>query len=157
MKLASWDTFAAAMPDMAERGRALLYQGSDIASAFLATVSAAGNPRLHPVCPVIGEGDLWLFIVNLGPKYKDLQTNGRFALHSSLVPGGGQEFYIRGRAEEVPEPETKARVVAATEGRQGGLDFEALFRCRLQHALVTTWANWGTAETWPTFEKWAAS
>jgi hypothetical protein len=45
--MTDWATFAAAEPEMAERGRALLYRRGD-GEGFLATVSANGTPRIHP-------------------------------------------------------------------------------------------------------------
>ena len=132
----------------------LLYQGSDLASAFLATVAPDGGPRVHPVFPVVSGGQLWLFIVNMSPKYRDLIRNGRFALHSFPLPEGGEEFYVRGRAEHIVDAAAKKEVVAATDGRQGSLDFEALFRCTLQSVLHTKWKDWGTKSTWPSYTKW---
>ena len=150
----AWREFEAASPALAGTGLRLLYQGSDLASAFLATVAADGGPRVHPIFPVVADGELWMFIVEVSPKYRDLVANGQFALHALPVPDGGEEFYVRGRANLVENPEVKARVVAATDGRQGGQDFEALFRCALRSVLYTKWDNWGTAAAWPSYEKW---
>ena len=105
-----WSEFAGEAPELAQTGRELLYQGADVANAFLATVAPDGGPRLHPVCPVLAEGDLWLFIVNMSPKYRDLVRNGAYALHSMPTPAGGEEFYLRGAAEEIGETVTRRRV-----------------------------------------------
>ncbi len=150
----SWGEFETASPALAGTGLRLLYQGSDLASAFLATVAPDGGPRVHPVFPVVSGGQLWLFIVNMSPKYRDLVRNGRFALHSFPLPEGGEEFYVRGRAEHIVDVAAKKEVVAATDGRQGNLDFEALFRCTLQSVLHTKWKDWGTKSTWPSYTKW---
>ncbi|MCZ6869697.1 MAG: pyridoxamine 5'-phosphate oxidase family protein [Gammaproteobacteria bacterium] len=152
----SWGEFETASPALAGTGLRLLYQGSDLASAFLATVAPDGGPRVHPVFPVVSGGQLWLFIVNMSPKYRDLVRNGRFALHSFPLPEGGEEFYVRGRAEHIVDAAAKKEVVAATDGRQGNLDFEALFRCTLQSVLHTKWKDWGTKSTWPSYTKWRA-
>jgi hypothetical protein len=74
-----WGAFAGESPELAGIGRELLYQGADHASAFLATVAADRGPRVTPVFPVLTEDELWLFIVNLSPKYGDLRRNGRSA------------------------------------------------------------------------------
>jgi hypothetical protein len=71
----SWGEFETASPALAGTGLRLLYQGSDLASAFLATVAPDGGPRVHPVFPVVSGGQLWLFIVNMSPKYRDLVRN----------------------------------------------------------------------------------
>ncbi len=152
----SWQQFEGALPDLAEVGRKLLYQGSDIASAFLATVDGNNGPRLHPIFPVIAEGELWLFIVNISLKYKDLVERGQFALHSQPIKEGAEEFYIRGNVELIEDEELKASIVAATDNRQGGSDFEALFRCRLLRILHTQWDGWGTSSAWPRYTKWRA-
>lgn len=155
-KRVSWKDFEASNQDLAGNGRRLLYQDSDIASAFLATTAPDNGPRVHPVFPVLALGELWLFIVNLSPKYRDLLRNGWFALHTMPTSAGGEEFYIRGHAEHIEAPDTKAAVVAATNGVQGGQEFEALMKCRLKSVLYTQWENWGTAETWPNYTKWQA-
>jgi hypothetical protein len=149
-----WGDFAVESPDLVEVGHRLLYQGSAIASAFLATVAPDQGPRVHPVFPVLALGDLWLFIVNLSPKYRDLCRNRWFALHTLPTAEGGEEFYLRGYADEVTDQTTKDSVVAATNGRQGSSDFEALFRCEPKSVLYTKWDNWGTAEAWPSYSKW---
>ena len=67
---------------------------------------------------------------------------------------GGEEFFIRGRGEIVDDAALKAQIVAATDFRQGGLEFEILVRCCLETVLYTKWDNWGTAETMPNYVKW---
>ena len=152
----TWADFADESPELAEQGRRLFYQGSEIASGFLATVALDHGPRVHPVFPVLADGNLWLFIVKMSLKYADLVRSGKFALHTMPTAEGGEEFHIRGLANEIPDPALKAKVVEATQGRQGGHDFEALFQCHLQSVLYTKWENWGSAETWPVYSKWIA-
>lgn len=154
--MTSWSKFALQAPVLADAGRRLLYQDGDIANAFLATVAPDGGPRVHPICPVIAGDDLWLFIVNMSPKYRDLSRNGRFALHSLPTRAGGEEFYLRGTATPIDDAGQKQIVVTATDGRQGAQDFEALFRCELASALHTHWDDWGTASAWPNYDKWVA-
>jgi uncharacterized pyridoxamine 5'-phosphate oxidase family protein len=151
-----WQAFAEAAPDLATTGTRLLYQNGEVASALLATVAPDGGPRVHPVFPVLAMDELWLFIVNLSPKYRDLKRNGRFALHSVPQADAHEEFHLRGSAEEIGDVDVRRRVVDATHGRQGGADFEALFRCGLQSALYTRWEGWGTADIRPTYQKWFA-
>ena len=134
----------------------LYVTGSETASAFLATVAPDLGPRVHPVFPVLAFGQLWLFIVNMSPKYRDLIRNAWFALHTLPTRAGGEEFYVRGHASEIEDTELTGRVVLATDGRQGSSDFEALFRCTLQNALYTQWDRWGTAQAWPHYTKWQA-
>ena len=150
----SWKDLEDSNQELASNGRRLLYQGSTIASAFLATVAPDNGPRVHPVFPVLSDGELWLFVVNLSPKYRDLVRNQGFALHTMPTTAGGEEFYVRGHGEHMQNDETKASVVAATDGVQGGQEFEALIRCSLTTVLYTKWDNWETSQAWPNYTKW---
>ena len=80
-----WSEFAAEQPDMAEAGRALIYQFR-VGLGYLATVRKDGGPRVHPVCPVIAHDGLYVFIGNHSPKVHDLLRDGRFALHAKYGP-----------------------------------------------------------------------
>lgn len=155
--MATWSELEHEAPDIAAAGRRLLYQGGLDAPpyGFLGTVRKDGGPRLHPICPVILEGRLWAFIVNLGYKYRDLLRDPRYALHSFPAPEGGEEFYLMGAAAPETDPATRARI-AAGAGRLGSHDFEVLFSLDIDHALYTRWEGWGTEQTWPSFAKWKA-
>jgi len=75
----SWSEFAAAAPDLAEVGQRQLTQFG-VGLAFLATVRVDGAPRLHPVCPVVSHGRLFVLITPESPKRQDLVRDGRYAL-----------------------------------------------------------------------------
>ncbi len=150
----SWARFASEAPGIAAAGERLLREGQGI--AYLATVRKDGGPRVHPVMPVLAPGGLYVFVVNLGWKYRDLKRDGRYALHSAPAPEGGEELYVTGPAIESADPGERAAVREASGGRLGGHQFEALFRLDVERALHTVWEGWGTAETWPRFTKWAA-
>ena len=154
--LRRWGSFAGERPDLAETGSRLLYQKGSTGFAYLATVAPDSGPRLHPVFPILTTEDLWLFIVNLSPKYRDLCRNGRYALHSLPTPEGGEEFYVRGDAREVTDIKTRDQVVSASNGRQGTQPFESLFCCHLESVLYTKWQDWGTERSWPNYTKWFA-
>ena len=154
--VASWASFQSSNSELAHTGKRLFYQGNALASAFLATVAPDQGPRVHPVFPALALGELWLFIVDMSPKYRDLVRNRWFALHSLPTAEGGEEFYVRGQAELIKDPVEKSRVVAAIDTNQGTLEFEALFQCMLTSVLYTKWDKWGTAESWPNYAKWQA-
>ncbi|MBE0610425.1 MAG: pyridoxamine 5'-phosphate oxidase family protein [Dehalococcoidia bacterium] len=152
---AHWQDFAAAQPAMAEAGERLLRpRGKGV--AYLATVRKDGGPRVHPVMPVLAGGRLYVFVVRMSWKYRDLVRDGRYALHSAPSTEAGHEFYLTGPAREVEDAGTRAAVTAASGGRLGIHDFEALFELGIERALHTKWENWGTAAAWPSYAKWAA-
>lgn len=153
---ARWEDFASMAPAMATAGERLLGPRAK-AVAYLATVRKDGGPRVHPVMPVLAGGRLYVFVVRMSPKYRDLARDGRYALHSGPPPGGGEEFYCTGPAREVTDAGTRQAVTAATGARLGGHDFEVLFELGLERALHTMWEHWGTAQSWPSYRKWAAS
>lgn len=153
--MTTWADMAQAMPELDEAGRRLLKGDATVAS-YLATVRKDGGPRVHPVMPVLASGSLYVFVVNLGWKYRDLLRDGRYALHSSPAEQDGEEFYVTGPARHVASLDTRAAVRAACDNRLGGHDFEALFEFEIERVLHTRWANWGQQGTWPTFTKWAA-
>ena len=95
-----WSEFAAANPELAAVGRAMLYDVG-IGLGFLATVRPDGGPRVHPICPLIAD-DLYGFIVD-GPKLADLRRDGRYALHSETFgpPRHDDAFYVTGTIREL--------------------------------------------------------
>ena len=56
-----------------------------------------GSPRVHPVCPVIAVGRLFVAVPVWSPKRFDLKRDGRYAMHA--LPGKrDDEFYVTGCA-----------------------------------------------------------
>jgi hypothetical protein len=100
--MASWSEFAAAEPALAAGIRALLQQYGP-GMGYLATVRPDGGPRLHPVSPVITDHGLYCFIVN-SPKRRDLERDGRYALHSYPPEDNDDEAYLSGHATLVQDP-----------------------------------------------------
>jgi hypothetical protein len=99
--MASWSEFAAAEPRLAAAIRALLQQYGP-GMGYLATVRADGGPRLHPVSPVITDAGLYCFLVD-SPKRRDLERDGRYALHSYPPEESDDEAYVAGRAHPVTD------------------------------------------------------
>lgn len=100
--MASWSAFAVAEPDLAAAIRALLQQYGP-GMGYLATVRADGGPRVHPVSPVITDEGLFCFIVD-SAKRRDLERDGRYALHSYPPEESDDEAYVTGRAHLVTDP-----------------------------------------------------
>ena len=99
--MASWTEFTAAAPRLAERAQRLLYQFG-VGLGYLGTVDTTGAPRVHPLCPIICGGELYLLVVP-GPKCNDLQRDGRFALHSFPCPDDEDGAYLTGRAQRIED------------------------------------------------------
>ncbi|SDY21342.1 Pyridoxamine 5'-phosphate oxidase [Micromonospora pattaloongensis] len=106
--MASWSDFAADEPRLADAIRSLLQQyGPGL--GYLATVRADGGPRVHPVSPVITDEGLFCFVID-SPKRRDLERDGRYALHSFPPEDSNDEAYVAGRARAVTDPARVARL-----------------------------------------------
>lgn len=140
--MASWAAFEAALPELAAEGKRLIYQYG-VGLGFLATVRKDGGPRLHPICPIVAEGGLFAFIVP-SPKCRDLQRDGRYALHAFTPENVDDEFCVTGRAAEVADPDLRARVAAAYHARVA--PEHVLFAFDIEHCLHAKYRQRGD---WP--------
>lgn len=149
--MATWSEFAASAPGLAVAGRRLFYQyGPGL--GFLATVRADGGPRLHPVCPVMTDEGLYVFVV-ASPKGGDLERDGRYALHALLPDEVEEEFAVSGRAHRENDPAVRERVAAAYHAPVP--DDHVLYALdvdRVLHAAYRFRGDWP-----PVYTKWAAS
>ena len=110
--MANWHDFEAAEPALAAFAHTRLAGRV----AYLATVRPDGGPRVHPVTPIIGAGHLFVFMEPTSPKGRDLQRDGRYALHCGVEDnsGGAGEVIVHGTAEFVDAPEQRAVAVASS-------------------------------------------
>ncbi len=139
---------------MAEAGRTLIYQFR-VGLGYLATVRRDGTPRVHPVCPVIANGGLYLFIGNRSPKLRDLLRDGRFALHSFPNPQVDDEFTVSGRAERVDDAGIRQVVYDAYTATGASTSDDTPFELRLDRALH---AKYGPRPSWPpAYTRWTAA
>ena len=156
--MATWAEFASAAPEMAALGSELR---AKFGLAFLATVRKDGSPRLHPVCPFVVRGRLFIATYPKSPKRYDLKRDGRYVLH--MLPGDNDaEFQVRGRARFVTDVGTKTMVL--TEGPAAGIQpdgallnlspEELLFEYDIEEALSGYWENVGQADTYPVRKRW---
>lgn len=156
--MASWAEFAAAEPQMAALGLRLEAFGI----AYLATVRDDGAPRLHPVCPFIADGRLFVVTADTSPKRLDLLRDGRYVLH--MMPAkNGDEFRIRGRASLVTDASLRSIAVrGAREARQpdgNGIevkDSEWLFEYDIEEAATAYGVHVGQPGTYPVRRSWKA-
>ena len=128
-------------PELASIGRRLISgRGGE---ALLSTVRGDDLPRIHPVNVDVADGRLYAFVIGRSPKRIDLETDGRYALHTHVDQAAPDEFSVRGRASLVTDDEVRARVGS-------GWAFEvdesyALFELSVASALVGARA----ADEWP--------
>lgn len=130
---ATWSQFALASPRLAADVRAL-FEHYGQAFGYLATVRMDGGPRLHPVSPVIAEGGLFCFILN-SPKRRDLERDGRYALHAYPAENSDDEAYLSGRAHPVHDEIRRARL--ARMHRASAASHWHLFEFDIEVAMVT--------------------
>lgn len=107
----TWGEFEAAAPNLAAAGRRLIYSRGD-GEALLATVRDAEEPRIHPINVGIIGGHLYAFIIARSPKRVDLETDGRYALHTHVDPIAPSEFSVRGHARLVEVSDIRSAVAA---------------------------------------------
>jgi hypothetical protein len=113
--VASWADFAAAEPRLAFEIRELIHQyGPGL--AYLATVRPDGGPRVHPVSPVVTDDGLYCFVMN-SPKRRDLDRDGRYALHAFPPEDSNDEAYLSGLAQPVTDLVLIARLAEAVRAR----------------------------------------
>jgi hypothetical protein len=150
----TWREFAAAAPELAAIGAGLLTQFG-VGLGFLATVRGDGAPRLHPVCPVLGDDGLFVLITPESPKRRDLERDGRYALQSFPQPKpGSDEFYLTGRATRVDDDAARAQVFAAA--RHPTAPAEIVFTLAIERVLHTRWENPLTPAMRPVRRAWRA-
>src|SRR5215831_5407262 len=135
----AWPAFSTAEPELAEAGRALLFQFG-VGLAFLATIRKDGAPRLHPVCPVLSEGRLFVLITPGSPKRYDLARDGRYALQTFPQPKpGSDEFCVAGRARLTEDGATRAAVLH--DAKHMAHASEILFELLVDRVMHTQWEN----------------
>jgi len=143
--MSRWEDLVADAPELAAAGRALVYTyGPGL--GYLATVRKDGGPRLHPVCPVITDGGLWVFIGRHSPKVHDLLRDGRFALHTFGLADRDDEFYVAGRARVVDDDAILRRVHDKYMATGAFTTDDRLFELLPERALLATY---GPRPSWP--------
>ena len=106
--MTSWGEVAKADPELTRFGHELFEQ---FGIAFLATVRKGGGPRLHPVCPMILQGHLFVSITATSWKKHDLCRDGRYVLHALPGPNDA-EFFVRGHALQLHDADPSAIVTS---------------------------------------------
>ncbi len=138
-----WGAFVRAEPEMAEQGRALLYQRGD-GEGFLTTVAANGTPRIHPLNVGVKDGRLLVFVQGHSAKARDLAADPHYALHAHQDPAKPHEFMVRGQTRLVTD--AAVRQAAAADWFFTVSDDYPLYELLIEHALLGERAS---ADDWP--------
>jgi hypothetical protein len=139
----SWGDFARQEPEMAARGRELLYRRGD-GEGFLVTVAGEGLPRTHPINVGVVDGHLYAFVQGHSAKARDLEADGRYAIHAHQDPAEPHEFMLRGHALLVEDAATRAAI--ARDWFFTVADDYPLYELLIEHALFGERAS---ADEWP--------
>jgi hypothetical protein len=144
-----WGELEVAAPEVTAAGRRLLEDAPGVpGAAFLATVGVDGTPRVHPFVPAVTDGAFWAFVVD-GPKQRDLDRTGRYAIHSCLGERD-ESFFCAGRAICVNDEVTRARIAEVMPYSDVD-DRHRLYELRISKALWTVW----TTPTEPVYRRWS--
>jgi hypothetical protein len=139
----SWDALERAEPDLAAKGKALLYQRGD-GEGFLTSVARNGTPRIHPLNVGVKDGRLLVFIQGHSAKARDLEANPHYALHAHQDPAAPHEFMVRGTARLVADADT--RLAASADWFFTVSDSYPLYELLIEHAVLGERDN---ADDWP--------
>ena len=153
MRQISWSELESRAPDTSRHGYDLIHQYG-IGLGFIATVRKDGGPRVHPCCPIVYTGGLYVFILRNSPKRYDLDRDGRFALHSNPCADTDDEFYCSGIAKRVDAE--NLRSVVADVAKHDVQNDEVLYELCIDRALYTTWKNPRQPNTEPVYSKWVS-
>ena len=121
--MATWAEFESASPEVARRGRELLYRTGS-GEALLATARDDSPPRIHPIAVEVIDGGLYAFILR-SPKLTDLEQNGRYALHAYPDANAPHEFQVRGHVRSLDDT-TRTKLASRwpfTVGDAAGFEF----------------------------------
>ncbi|MDA0788691.1 MAG: pyridoxamine 5'-phosphate oxidase family protein [Proteobacteria bacterium] len=148
MTTTAWQRLVQQAPDLAAFGKDRL----DGKVAYLATIRPDGKPRTHPVTPVIGHGNCFVFVEPDSQKVRDLQSNGAFCLHCAVNDSSGSsgEFQVIGEAVQENDPEMRLLAESVSSYRPSARSI--LFKLEPQEVLATSYRG-GRADR----SRWMAS
>jgi hypothetical protein len=136
----SWAEIAVEAPELAERALAYLDAHKH---KTLATLRRDGSPRISGIEVEIVDGDLWLGMMPGSLKARDLQRDGRFALHSVSEdpPDWPGDAKVAGVAVEIDDDAARLRLVQAQGNEEQPSGFFHLFLCDITELVVVRVAD----------------
>jgi hypothetical protein len=154
LAVSSWTDFARDAPALADAGRRRLVGADGVAIGFLGTVTAGGEPRMAPVCPIFCGDHLYLSVGAHTPKVTDLCDRHSFVLHAFLGPND-EEFQVTGTATLVLQATERSAVHRAIPFKAFNTD-DPVFRLSIDRALWVHWERVGEPGTRPIRKHWRA-
>ena len=149
--MATWAEFEREAPEIATKGRDLIYRNGD-GEALLVTVRGEEPPRAHPVNAGVVDGHLLTFVQAKSAKRRDLDEDGRYAVHTHVDPQVPHEFLVRGRARLIDDNATRQRI--AKDWFFEVSDSYPLYELLVEQALL---GERRTADEWPPlYSSWKA-
>jgi hypothetical protein len=155
----TWQEFSTEAPRIAEVFTRRHGKAGNL--CMLGTVRPDGFPRVSPMEPRFFEGELWIGGMPGTAKFRDLDANDRFTLHTATVDTqvGDGDAKVWGTVLNVQDPELHARYAEDLYAETGfdlrGETFEHFLAARIVgaaaveitdgHLDVTVWRE-GTAE-----------
>jgi len=136
MTTSTWHQFATEAPELATAVRARLEATKH---HVLATLRRDGSPRVSGTEVTFFGADLMVGSMWGAVKARDLQRDGRFALHANPGDGSmeGGDAKLSGRAVEITDPNELRAFTKAEEPPEP----YHLFRLLLDQAVLTSVAN----------------
>lgn len=150
--MATWAEFAAAAPEVSERGEKRLRVGV----AYVATAAKDGSARISPFTPLLGGGRLLALIGTHTNKYGNLLRDPRCAIHAWLGDDD-EEFMIICRAAVSNDWAT--RMQAAIEARKINMTShnDVAFEFGIERAHWAVWEGLGTPDIRRVAKGWRAA
>jgi hypothetical protein len=149
--MATWQDLLEAQPEIGAVGTALLQKHG---LAYLATIRADGAPRLHPVCPFVIDGQLYVATPRSSPKARDQLRDPRYVMH--MLPGDNDdEFRIRGRARAVTDEQERAAI--RVQGPQFLKLDDYYFEYSIEEVATAYWEHVGQPDTYPVRRSWRST
>jgi len=149
--MATWAEFAAAAPQIAERGA----KRFSVGLAFIATTGSDGSPQVHPITPLIADGRLFVFVALGTPKERGLRRDGRYAMHA-VIGKDDEEFLIRGRAVVSDDEGSRALAHKAAAAIGMTTKNDVLMEFMIERAHWAVWEGLGTPDIRKRSQRWPA-
>jgi Pyridoxamine 5'-phosphate oxidase len=138
--MARWQDVMDSEPEFAQTAKAMFDRNKH---KLLATLRKDGSPRISGIETIFTDGDLWLGMMPGSMKLRDLQRDGRFALHTSSEnpseddPGSWTgDAKVSGEAVEIDDDDVKRRVFQHGETAGHPPEGVPLFRLDLHDVVI---------------------